>query len=123
MGVGRLAPHRIRAKYARALAEIPLPVRTGPSLGARALTMLGDATVDGRHLHFGTLADMPKLWVAFAELDPPVLGYLSGLVSGSPELNITETSHLEWARSGGNTAAIKREAMVVWQAVQRECEG
>ncbi len=123
MGVGRLAPHRVRAKYARALAEIPLPVRTGPGLDARALTMIGEATVNGRRLHFGTLADMPKLWVAFAEIDPPVLGYVSGLAAGSPELQITETAHLEWARTVGNTAAVEDEAMAIWRAVQRECEG
>ena len=28
MGVGRLAPHRVRSAYAKALAAIPLPVRS-----------------------------------------------------------------------------------------------
>lgn len=123
MGVGRLAPHRIRAAYARALAEIPLPVRTSPGLNAGVLTMFGDATVAGRRLQFGTLADMPRLWVAFTEIDPPVLGYLTGLASGTPELHITETAHLEWARTARNSECVKHEAVTVWQAVQRECEG
>lgn len=28
MGVGNTAPHRVRAAYARALAALPLPVRS-----------------------------------------------------------------------------------------------
>lgn len=123
MGVGRLAPHRLRAKYARALAEIPLPVRTTSGLDAQALTMLAEATVADRGVQFGTLTEMPKLWVAFVAVDPPVLGYLTGLAAGKPELHVTETAHLEWARTAGNSAALKREAMTVWAAVQRECEG
>jgi hypothetical protein len=123
MGVGRLAPHRIRAAYAKALGEIPLPVRSRSGLDARALTMFAEASVGGRRLEFGTLAAMPRLWVAFADVDPPVLGYVTGLAAGAPELHITETMHCEWARSGDHGSQIKREAAAVWQRLSTECEG
>jgi hypothetical protein len=123
MGVGRLAPHRIRAAYARALAEIPLPVRYHPGLDPAALTFLAEATVADRSVRFGTLAHAPKLWVAFAEVDPPVLGYLSGLAAGDPEIHVTDPVHVAWSSEPGHATALKRAAMEVWQAMQRECDG
>ncbi|WP_205324996.1 hypothetical protein [Glycomyces sp. YM15] len=138
MGVGRLAPHRVRAKYARALAEIPLPVRSREGTDPRTLVMIASATVADRELLFGLLPHHPRLWVVFAECDPPILGHLTGLsdatfnggpgpgsvtAPGEPELHITAREHLDWTRLGGRAAQIKREAVAAWQAAQRECEG
>lgn len=127
MGVGRLAPHRVRAKYARALAEIPLPVRSFTGVEPSALLTLAEAEIGGRRVEFGVLAGTPRLWVSFPEHLPPVVGYLTGLDSAAdgdaPELHVTESDHLEWARHAGRAARIKTEALAVWRAAQRECEG
>lgn len=129
MGVGRLAPHRVRAKYARALSEIPLPVRSFERIDPSALQILAETDIGDRRLRFGVLAATPRLWVAFTNDLPPVLGYLTGLTgltgirTGSPELHITELDHLEWARHTGRVRQIKAAALAAWQAAQRECEG
>jgi hypothetical protein len=49
MGVGSLAPQRIRAKYARALAEIALPVRSLSRIDPAALIVIGSTEIAGRH--------------------------------------------------------------------------
>jgi len=123
MGVGSRSPHRVRAAYARALAEIPLPVRSFEGVDRGALTMLAEVEIADRRLQFGFLRGVPRLWVVFVELDPPVLGHLTDLASGRPELHITELDHINWARQPGRAMRIKREAVTVWQAAQRECEG
>jgi hypothetical protein len=127
MGVGRLAPHRVRAKYAKALAEIPLPVRSFNGIDASALRVLAEVEIAGRRVEFGVLAGTPRLWITLPEGVPQVLGYLTGLDSaasaGALQLHITETDHLEWARHTGRSARIKTEALAAWLAAQRECEG
>jgi hypothetical protein len=144
MGVGRLAPHRVRAKYARALAEIPLPVRSFERIDPSALQILAEDDIGGRRLQFGVLAATPRLWIAFTDELPPVLGYLAGLTGQStrtgtglstgagagsglstsvPQLHITELDHLEWARHTGRARQIKTAALAAWNAAQRECEG
>ncbi|GAB4007458.1 hypothetical protein GCM10029992_61260 [Glycomyces albus] len=123
MGLGRTAPHRLRATYARALAEIPLPVRSIAAPIDEALTVLGQAQIGGRPIRFGTLAEAPRLWVAFADTSPPVFGYLSGLVGERPILQVTETTHLPWTREADHTEQLKRHGLEVWRAAQRWCEG
>ncbi|WP_030144375.1 hypothetical protein [Glycomyces sp. NRRL B-16210] len=126
----------MRARYARALAEIPLPVRSFAGIDPCALTVLGETEIADRRLRFGVLVGTPRLWIALAESDsgvspegsvalsvPSVLGYLTGLDSGAPELHITELDELDWSRKPGRAAQIKREAMTVWRSAQRECEG
>jgi hypothetical protein len=80
MGIGRLAPHRVRAKYARALAEIPLPVRSFERIDPSALQILAETDIGDRRIQFGVLAATPRLWIAFTDEVPPVLGYLTGLI-------------------------------------------
>lgn len=123
MGIGRTAPHRLRAAYARALAEIPLPVRSIAAPVEEALTVLGHAEVGGRPIRFGTLAEAPRLWVAFADTSPPVFGYLSGLVGEQPVLHVTESAHLPWTREADHTEQLKRHGLEVWHEAQRWCEG
>lgn len=147
MGVGRLAPYRVRARYAKALKEIPLPVRSFTGIEPAALHTLAEAEIGGRRVEFGILAGTPRLWVSCPEHLPPVIGYLTGLDSAAfnsavfnsaefnsavfnsatgsvaLELHITETDHLEWARHTGRAARIKTEGLAAWQAAQRDCEG
>jgi hypothetical protein len=127
MGVGRLAPHRVRAKYTRALAEIPLPVRSFTGIDPSALQTIAETAIAGNRVEFRILAGTPRLWVLLPDSLPQVIGYLTGLdctaEGGAPEFHVTETDHLEWARHTGRAARIKREALAAWQAAQRECEG
>lgn len=123
MGVGRLAPYRVRAAYAKALAEIPLPVRSFTGIDPAALKTIGEAEIAGRVLEFGVLLGTSRLWVTMPGQVPPVLGYITGLDNGRYELHLTELDHHEWARHTGRPVLIKREAQAVWQAAQRECEG
>jgi hypothetical protein len=49
MGVESLAPQRIQAKYTRALAEIPLPVRSCSRIDPAALIVIGSTEIACRH--------------------------------------------------------------------------
>ena len=123
MGVGRKAPHRSRAAYAAVLARIPLPVRAISAPVDQALTVLGQTEISGRTVQFGTLTEAPRLWVAFPEAARPVFGYLTGLPSGAPLLQVTDQSHLAWTRNGDRTEQLKRAGLEVWREAQRTCEG
>lgn len=121
MGVGRTAPHRIRAAYEQALRSIPLPVRSISAPVPEVLTVLGRAEVGDRLVHYGTVTEAPRLWVAFPDAHPPVFGYLTGLAAAKPDLHVTDLAHLAWTRR--NTEAILRHGMEVWREAQRSCEG
>jgi hypothetical protein len=123
MGVGRLAPHRIRAKYAKALKEIPLPVRSFTGIDPAALTVVGESEVGDRRLQFGVLAGTPRLWITVHDQVPPVMGYLTGFGTRRVDLHITEPDHLDWARRPGRAAQIKRAALDAWNRAHRTCEG
>jgi hypothetical protein len=123
MGVGRLAPHRVRAKYAKALKEIPLPVRSFTGIDPAALTVVGESEVGGRLLEFGVLAGTPCLWITVRDQIPPVMGYLTGFEARRVDLHITELDHLDWARQSGRAAQIKRAALDAWHRAHRNCEG
>ncbi|MDN3241841.1 hypothetical protein [Glycomyces tritici] len=128
MGVGRLAPHQVRARYAQALKEIPLPVRSFTGIDPGGLTPVGEAEIAGRRVQFGVLYAIPRLWITFPEHLPPILGFLTGFdgTAGDAmrtELHVTELDHLDWARQPGQAATLKRAAADIWRAAQRECEG
>lgn len=140
MGVGRLAPYRIRARYAQALKEIPLPVRSFGGIDPAALTTVGEADIAGRRVQFGKLYAIPRLWITLPDQIPPVLGFLTGFdctatdhvengptaavrTTANPELHITALDHLDWARHPNRAAALKREACTAWLATQKEYEG
>ena len=123
MGVGRLAPHRVRARYAKALSRIPLPVRSFSGIDPDSLGILGEIEIDDRRLRVGILYALPRLWIVVPESVPPVLGFVHRLETGRPELHVTEPDHLEWARRAERVARIEREAIAIWQAAQRDCDG
>ena len=123
MGVGRLAPHRITARYAKALAEIPLPVRSLTRIGPGGLAIVAETVIDDRRIRFGVLYAIPRLWITVPDGLPPVIGFVTGFDTERPELHITEPDHIEWARHPGRAARIKREAVTAWKAAQRECRG
>jgi hypothetical protein len=52
MGVGKLSAQRLRAKYARVFAAIPLPVRSHAGLDPGELALAAAADVDGRDVRF-----------------------------------------------------------------------
>lgn len=121
-----MKPHRnreIRRRYARALDDVPLLVQPAALPEPDRLTVLGTAAVAGRGLRFGTHADLPRLWVAFADVEPALLGYVAGLVVGEPQLLICDSAHQPWALAGANTSEVKRAAASVWFDCQRACEG
>ncbi|GAA1662788.1 hypothetical protein GCM10009830_05100 [Glycomyces endophyticus] len=123
MGLGRLAPHWIRARYAKALNEIPLPVRSFGGIDPAALTVLAEVEIAGQVLRFGRLAQVPRLWITLPDQYPQVMGFLTGLETGRPDLHLTELDHLEWASRPGRAAHIKREALTAWNIPSRNCEG
>lgn len=149
MGVGRLAPHRVRARYAQALKEIPLPVKSFGGIDPEGLATVAETHIGGRRVRIGVLYAIPRLWITFPDILPPVLGFVTGfatgfyraagdrpilgaasadqgapgLGTGRAELHITEPDHLDWARQPGRAQAIKHEAIAAWLAAQRECEG
>lgn len=143
MGVDRLAPYRIRARYAKALREIPLPVKSFTGINPGGLAIVAETEIAGRRVQFGVLYAIPRLWITLPEHLPTVLGFVTGFdctatdnapadtgvadhavaVTTPPELHITELDHLDWARQPGRAATIKREAVAAWQAAQRQCEG
>ncbi|WP_199044179.1 hypothetical protein [Glycomyces salinus] len=123
MGVGRRAPHRVRAAYAHALEAIPLPVRAISAPVEEALTVLGTAEIGGRTVQFGTTIAAPRLWVAFADAIPPVFGYLSGLVTSQPQLHLTTEAHRDWTGQADHTDTLIGHGLAVWHEAQRWCEG
>lgn len=123
MGLGRKAPHRSRAAYARALAQIPLQVRSIGAPAREALTVLGQTVVEDRLVQFGTLTEAPRLWVAFPEAAPSIFGYMTGLAADAPQLHLTEPVHRHWALQPGRSEAVRRHGLAVWHDAKRTCEG
>ncbi|MEU5155436.1 hypothetical protein [Glycomyces sp. NPDC021274] len=123
MGVGRLSLHRVRAKYARALAQIPLPVRSLTEIDPAALRTISRVEFADRTVQFGLLEGTPRLWIIAPDHLPPVMGYVTGLHTGKPEVHITATDHIDWARQPGRTHRLLAAALTAWRGAQRECEG
>lgn len=122
MGVGRFAPHRVRARYAKALKEIPLPVRSFAGIDPDSLVILGEVEIDDRLVRIGILYAIPRLWIVVPEHVPPVLGFVDGIETGRPALHVTEPDHLEWSRRRGRGIRITHEAIVIWRGAQRDCD-
>jgi hypothetical protein len=123
MGVGRLAPHRVRARYAKALAKIPLAITSFSGIDPTALVTIGETEIADRRVQFGLLYAIPRLWITFPDHLPPVPGFVTGFHTESPDLHITDLDHLAWARHTGRAERLTREAVAAWRAAQRECEG
>ncbi|KPC70129.1 hypothetical protein ADL26_17920, partial [Thermoactinomyces vulgaris] len=101
MGRGPFAPHRIRARYAKALNEIPLPVRSFTGIDPDSLAILGEVQIDDRLVRIGILYAIPRLWIVLPEHVPPMLGFVNGMGTGRTDLHVTEPDHLEWSRRPG----------------------
>ncbi|GAB3659380.1 hypothetical protein [Glycomyces tarimensis] len=113
-------PHRIRARYLRALRVLPLQAGLPGPIDPDRLTVLGTDTIAGRTVKFGTMTSAPRMWIAFADIEPALLGYMTGLVVGEPDLWICETAHRDWVLEGDNTRRLNEAAAVVWFACERD---
>lgn len=125
MSLSRYAPHRLRAAYLRSLKALPIPAPQAETIDPARLTVLGRAWIDRRRLVFGTVADTPRLWAVFSDTgaEPAVIGYLTGLATGEPDLWVCDDAHRAWTLEGENTANLKRAAARVWSDCRRDCEG
>lgn len=122
----RFAPHRIRAHYLNALKALPIPVSLADPPDPARITVLGTAAVADRTVRFGTIASAPRLWMTLDAADDPLLGYVTGLVVGEPDLWVCEGAHRAWVLNPDNTGELKRAAARVWFACvehSTECEG
>ncbi|WP_026923141.1 hypothetical protein [Glycomyces arizonensis] len=123
MGVGRTAPHRVRAAYLRALTALPIPDRSARMPDPVLLTVLGTAAVAGRDLAFCTFTASPRLWVGFDSAEPRPFGFLTGLSSGDPDLWISDYEHETWISESDHGMRIKTAAVRVWEDGIRACGG
>ena len=112
MNLARYAPHRLRARYLRALRVLPGPApvpeptpetapetapETVPELtpgpeaapepmpgpvDPRHLTVLGRAWINRQRLIFGTHTDAPRMWVAFCDPHPEAEPSMIGYFTG-----------------------------------------
>ncbi|GAB3647068.1 hypothetical protein [Glycomyces tarimensis] len=123
MSRSRFAPHQIRTRYLHALTALPISVQLTDSPDPASLTVLGSETIANRTVDFGTIATAPRMWLAFAATDPALLGYVTGLALGEPELWVCEATHRPWVLQGTNTRELKQAATRIWFACQRACDG
>ncbi|WP_026923231.1 hypothetical protein [Glycomyces arizonensis] len=123
MSRSRYAPHRIRARYLRALAAAPIAVQLTDPIDPARLTVLDAHTIADRTVHFGTMASAPRLWLSFPDHEPALLGYMTGLTVNEPDLWLCEPAHRDWTSQGDNTSRLKEAAGLVWFTCQRTCEG
>lgn len=123
----RFASHRVRFRYLNALKTSPIVVGLAEPPSVDDLSVLGTAEVDGRALRLGTMrtgaVPIPRLWIAFETIEPALLGYVTGLVTGEPDLWVCEPAHRQWTFAGANAAKLTRAATGVWFASLNECEG
>jgi hypothetical protein len=121
----RFAPHRIRAHYLDALKALPLPVSLTDPPDPSRLTVLGTETVGEHLVRFGTVSSAPRLWMALASegTEPHLIGYVTGLVVGEPDLWVCEGAHRQWALEAANSTELKRAATRVWFSCIQNCEG
>ncbi|MCH7230431.1 hypothetical protein L0U85_06115 [Glycomyces sp. L485] len=123
MSRSRFAPHQIRSRYLHALNATPIPVHLTDPPDPMSLTVLGTETIADRTVHFGTIASAPRMWIAFNDINPALLGYITGLVVGEPDLWVCNETHRDWTLDGSNSRHLKQAAAKVWFACQRDCEG
>ncbi|GAB3655557.1 hypothetical protein [Glycomyces tarimensis] len=114
---------RVHARYLTALQAMPIPVNLPDRPEADRLTVLGADTIADREVRFGTVSSAPRLWIAFAEVEPPLLGFMTGLVAGEPDLWICEDAHRAWAFDPANARSLKLAGARVWLSCISECEG
>ncbi|WP_026928854.1 hypothetical protein [Glycomyces tenuis] len=122
MSRSRTAPDRIRSRYLRALNALPLTVQLAHPIEVDRLTVLGTHTIADRTVNFATMASAPRLWLAFADRTPALIGYMTGLIIGEPELWLCETAHRDWVLERDHTPRLKEAAAIVWFTCQQTCE-
>lgn len=120
----RYAPLETRRAYQRALAALPVPTTVVFPPELDALTTVGAAVIDGRTLAFGVHGGHPRLWITSGGPEGPnLLGHLSGLVNGVPDLWICDHDAWPWILSGDVADRIEEAAVRVWGECVRDCGG
>lgn len=120
----RNAPLEVRRAYQRALASLPIQSSVVFPPGLDTLATVGEAVVDGQTLVFGIHGDHPRLWItADSPEGPSLLGHLSGLINGTPDLWICDHDSWPWILSGDIADQVEAAALRVWQECLRECDG
>lgn len=81
------------------------------------------ALVDGRRLHFEVIAVQARLRVTLADPweESEVLGSVIRLDTAQPGLRVAAPLQVEWATA--HSGLIVAEAVKVWSAVTRACDG
>lgn len=121
----RYGARRIRARYARALQSIPLPVRAGRSdpvllIDPAGLPVLATEAVDERRVRFSLVVGQARLRLTFGDVDPDLVGHVVDLDSPCPRLVVSTPLHTEWALA--NAEALTASARRVWAEAWRSCD-
>ena len=86
---------------------------------------LGTAWVGDHRLSYEAVLRQPRLRITMTGpalgQQGTVLGSVVALDTDAPGLRVSAPLHLEWATA--NSEAIVSEAVRIWSAVQRDCDG
>lgn len=119
----RNAPLEVRRAYQRALAALPAKSTVVYPPPLDTLIVVGAAVIDGRTLVFGVHSDHPRLWITTDSADGPnLLGHLTGLVNGEPDLWICDPEAWRWILKGDIAEQIEAAAVRIWEECLRDCE-
>jgi len=120
----RNTPLEVRRAYQRALASLPVQSTVVFPPPLETLKTVGAAVIDGQTLAFGVHREHPRLWITVDTGDGPILlGHLSGLVNGTPDLWICDHDSWPWILSGDIADQVEAAALRVWQECVRDCDG
>ncbi|THV40941.1 hypothetical protein [Glycomyces buryatensis] len=129
MSARRTSPQTIRHSYHRALAALPLRSTIAQLPDPLRLKTVGAAIVDDRTVVFGVHNNRPSLWMTAehqpgsAEATvypsphlrrPRVVGYVTGLVLGKPDLWVCDPESWNWVLGGDVSARTESNTAITW---------
>jgi hypothetical protein len=84
------------------------------------LPVLATDTFDDRTIRFALVLGQPRLRLTFTDLEPAVLGHVTGLDRDRPRLIVSEPLHLSWGFT--HAGPIEHHAQRLWQTAHRHCD-